>query len=335
MAKRHGKLFEKMVAQENMLDAYKNAKRGKSQRENVRRFNLAPEENLKRIRDSLIDRSFTTSQYLTKQIYEPKERTIYVLPFAPDRIVQHALVNVLEPVWDSMFIHNSYACRKGKGMHAGSLKTMEYVRRFDYCLKCDISKFYPSIVHDVLFEIVVRKIKCPGTLWLLKDIIYSVPDGLNVPIGNYTSQWLGNLYMNELDQHLKHTHRVKAYLRYCDDFCIFSNDKAYLNEMAQVIKTFCAERLQLRLSKCDLFPVSHGVDFLGYRHFRNYILLRKSTAKRVRKRLQRLPVMLEMGKITKEQFRSSVASTNGWLQWANTHNLKISLELKNLMELAA
>jgi len=210
---------------------------------------------------------------------------------------------------------------------------MEFVRKNRYCLKCDISKFYPSIKQDILFELVKRKIKCKDTLWLMRDIIYSIEGGGNVPIGNYTSQWFGNLYMNELDQELKHQHKFKDYIRYCDDFVLFHNDKKYLHQVAKAIEEFLDMRLRLKLSKCSLFPVGQGVDFLGYRHFRKYILLRKSTAKRVKKRLKRLPRMLETGRLTSEQFISSMASTMGWLRWANAHNLFMKLQIKELMEL--
>lgn len=209
---------------------------------------------------------------------------------------------------------------------------MKYVRKNDFCLKCDISKFYPSINHDILFEIVQRKIKYKDTLWLIENIIYSIGGVVNVPIGNYTSQWLGNLYMNELDQLLKHRYHIKNYIRYCDDFLLFHDDKKFLGEMAGIIKEFLGEKLQLKLSKCDLFPVSRGVDFLGYRHFRRYVLVRKSTAKRVKKRLKRLPVMLVKGKITKEQYRSSLASIKGWLKWSNSYNLRKSLQIDALTE---
>jgi len=124
----------------------------------------------------------------------------------------------------------------------------------------DISKFYPSIDHDILFEIVQRKIKCSDTLWLLEDIIYSIPGGKNVPIGNYTSQWLGNLYMNELDQLLKHEVKIKHYIRYCDDFILLHQDKRFLRQMAEKIESFLADRLALKLSKNDIFPVRLGID---------------------------------------------------------------------------
>jgi retron-type reverse transcriptase len=272
-----------------------------------------------------MDKTFTTSRYQTKTIVEPKIRTIYILPFFPDRIVQHALMSVIEPIWDNLLISDSYACRTGKGIHAGSKRTSGFVREYDYCLKCDVAKFYQSVNHDILFDIVKQKIKCPDTLWLIENIIYSYPGETNIPIGNYTSQWFGNLYLHELDILVKHDFKIKGYLRYCDDFCLFHNDKRVLNALAKEIKTFMADRLNLTLSKCDVFPVKHGVDFLGYRHFRDKILLRKSTAKRVVKKVRQLPGKLVSGQISDDQFISSLASISGWIKWANTHNFRRSL----------
>lgn len=330
--KRYGNLFDKITDPTNIYQAYRNARKGKTWQRQIRMIESDIDNHLAQIRDLLLNKTFRTAPYKTKIIYEPKQREIFILPFFPDRIVHHALMRVIEPIWDKFFIYDSYACRKNKGIHAGSKRTMEFVRRNKYCLKCDISKFYPSINHDILFQIVQRKIKCKDTLWLLNDIIYSYPGETNVPIGNYTSQWLGNLYMNELDQYLKQERNIKDYIRYCDDFLLFSNDKAHLNKMAIDIKKIAFDKLRLTLSKCDLFPLSHGVDFLGYRHFRKFILLRKSTTKRVKKRLNRIPYQLKRGHITVEQYRSSLASTKGWMKWANTHNLQLSLQIRRLEE---
>ncbi len=332
--KRHGNLFWRIAAEANLERAADLACRGRRSFQNVQRFLANRQDCLSRLRASLLEHTFHTSPYVARTVYEPKQRTIYVLPFYPDRIAQHALMRVLIPIWTPLFIKDSYACIDGRGIHAGSRRTMEFVHRNNYCLKCDISKFYPSIDQQILMDIVERKIKCPDTLWLLRDIIFSFPGGKNVPIGNLTSQWFGNLYLNELDTFVKERLKIRDYIRYCDDFCLFGNDKARLNEAAAAVQEFCDARLALRLSKCDLFPTSRGVDFLGYRHFRDYILLRKSTAKRVRRRLRRLPALLEAGKISLEQFRSSVDSTWGWLKWANTHNLAVSLDMENLKELA-
>jgi retron-type reverse transcriptase len=243
-------------------------------------------------------------------------------------------MNVLAPIFEGLFINDSYACRVGKGQHKGSARTMQFVRRNKYCLKMDIRKFYPSVNHEVLLSIIRRKIKCKNTLWLIEEIINSFPGESNVPIGNFTSQWFGNLYLNELDTLVKQELRIKDYLRYCDDFCLFHNDKQKLNEAKEIIEKFVLEKLKMTLSKNDLFPTSRGVDFLGYRHFNNYILLRKSTAKRVKKRLPRLLSKYQKHEISKEQFRSSIGSTIGWIKWANTFHLKSCLRLDNMVQLA-
>jgi hypothetical protein len=328
--KRHGNLFGQIITIENLRLAYKNARRGKNWQSTVQSFDRNAESNLMEVQRLLTEKRFVTSAYKTKIIFEPKRREIFTLPFSPDRIVHHALMNVIEPIWEGLFIHDSYACRKGKGIHAGSRRIMEFIRRNAYCLKCDISRFYPSMDQDVLFGIVQKKIKCKNTLWLFEQIIYSLRGGKNVPIGNYTSQWLGNLYLNELDQVLKHRYKIRDYIRYCDDFLLFHESKRFLWEMAGTIKDFIAANLKLTLSKCDLFPVRDGVDFLGYRHFRHYVLLRKSSAKRMKRRIRLMPLLLKQGKITKGQFRSSLASISGWLRWANTHHLSVALNLDGL-----
>jgi len=330
--KRHGNLFSNIADLDNIYKAYRSARKGKGWQNTVKEFEKYLDVNLNKIQQRLVNKTFQTSPYKTKIIHEPKKRIIYRLPFNPDRIVQHALMNLIEPIWDKLFIYDSFACRKGKGIHAGSRRTMEFVRRNKYCLKCDISKFYPSINHDILFEIVKRKIKCKDTLWLIKDIIYSISGGVNVPIGNYTSQWFGNLYLNEIDQFIKHNFHIKDYIRYCDDFILFHDDKKFLGEMVGVIEKFLKEKLQLKLSKCDLFPVSRGVDFLGYRHFRSYVLVRKSTAKRVKKRLKKMPTLLAKNKISIRQYKSSLASTMGWLKWSNSYNLRKRLQIDALMK---
>ena len=291
------------------------------------------EEKLISLRNILAAGEYTTSTYRTKRIFEPKQRDIYILPFWPDRIVQHAIIGVLGPIWEKMFIADSYACRQGKGQHRGSMRCMQFVRRNRYCLQCDISKFYPSINHDVLMQIISKKIKCQRTLGMLREIINSIPGESNVPIGNYTSQWFGNLYLNDLDQVVKHEYKVHDYMRYCDDFLLFSNDKERLKELIPKINEYVVNILKMRLSKCNLFNTSQGVDFLGYRHFPSgKILLRKSTAKRVKKKIKSIPWMIKHKKITKMGAVSSVESIRGWTKWAHTHHFAISLKLDEMRE---
>lgn len=334
MVKKYKNLWQKFITDENIEWAYTKAKKGKSKYNAVRYIEDHKEECLKAIKQLLIEGKFHTGEYKEKTIKEPKERLIYVLPFYPDRIVQHALINILEPIFVKLFIKDSYACIENRGIHVGSLKTMEFVRKNKFCLKMDIRKFYPSINHKVLLEIIHRKIGDKKILQLLDDIVNSIPGETNVPIGNLTSQWFGNLYMNELDTFVKHHLKIKCYLRYCDDFCLFSNDKAELNKAKFEIIKFLDEKLKLKLSKCDLFRTSQGVDFLGYRHFKDYILIRKSTVKRVKKRLAKVKALYLAGKMQHDKFRSVVASTHGWFKWANSHNLNLCLQLDELMEMA-
>lgn len=329
--KRIGNLFEKIITRENLLWAELRAAKGKKWQDNIKTFEHRLDWNVDRIIEELKTRAYQPQPYRIKKIYEPKARDIFVAPFR-DRVVQHALMNVLAPIWEERFIEDSYACRDGKGVHAGSKRTMEYVRRNRYCLKCDISKFYPSMNHEVLLGIIKQKIKCPETLWLVETIVKSPGGDANVPIGNYTSQWFGNLYMNEMDQRAKHVYKCRDYLRYCDDFLFFSDDKEYLKRIAADLPVWLGSSLKLRLSKCDLFPVSRGVDFLGYRHFRGYILVRKSTAKRAKKRLKRIRILYGKGRVSKESYRSTLASTRGWLQWANAHHLRRALQIDEQLE---
>lgn len=331
--KRHGNLYKDIIKRDNIELAFRKARKGKSWQNTIKKFENDYDKNITHIQNVLERKQFKSSEYKIKEIYEPKYRTIYILPFNPDRIVQHALMNIIEPIWDNLFYFHSYACRKGKGQHKGSRKCMEYVRKYDYCLKMDISKFYPSINKEILMNIIKQKIKCRSTINLLSEIINSTNGTTNVPIGNYTSQWFGNLYLNELDKFIKHSLKIKPYIRYCDDFCIFSNYSYELNTCRNKIVKYLNKNLQLSLSKYSIFPVSQGVDFLGYRHFRNKILLRKSTAKRVKRRMKLIPDLYKQGKISKSYIISTIASTEGWLKWANTHNFKESLNLNNLKEL--
>lgn len=329
--KRHGGLFEKIVSKENIELAYKKAKKKKTWQDSVKEVERDKDAKLEALRQSLIDGTFTTSKYKVKIIHEPKRREIFILPFYPDRIVQHAVMNVIAPLWDAMFINDSYACRQGKGQHRGSWRCMQFTRRNAWVCQFDISKFYPSIPHDELMNVIQRKIKDKKVLALLWNIIKSIGGEKNVPIGNYTSQWMGNLFLNELDQEMKHKCHVRDFVRYCDDFLIFGKDKKTLNELADRVEAFVEERLQMKLSKRSLYPTSHGIDYLGYRHFpTGKILVRKSTAKRTRQRLKEIPWELKHGKITKEQAEGKIASAHGWLKHANTHNLRMAIHLDEL-----
>lgn len=321
-----GNLFESIVDKDNFTVAQKLSRQGKSNRKEIRIFESNLDENLEEIRQLVINKKFHTAKYRSKKIYEPKERIIYILPYAPDRIVQHAIMNILVPYMEKMFIADSYACITGRGQTRASLRTMEAVRRNKYCLKCDIHHFYPSINQNILSEMYHRKFRDKDFLYLMDDIIFSFPGGYNCPIGNYTSQWNGNFYLTPLDNFCKHELRIRDYIRYCDDFLLFSDDKAYLHDCRKRIEDFIG-KYELTYSKADVFSVKQGIDFCGYRHFDNYILLRKSTAKKEIKRLKELPGEFESGLITKDKMRSTIDSMIGWQKHANTHNLQIATDI--------
>ncbi len=311
LMKRHGNLFDKFVSMDNLLVAYKNARKGKTWQKQVQEIEV---DKLNELQEMLLNKEYYVSEYKTRKIYGPKERDIYILPFYPDRIVHHALINILGPIYDKLFINESYACRKGKGQHRASIKCMQFVKRNKYVLQCDISKFYPSINHDILMKIVKRKIKDKKLLLVIERIIRSFPGDKNVPIGNFTSQWFGNLYMNEVDMVVKHELHIKDYLRYCDDFLLFGDNKQELWQALERIKEKLKE-LDLRLSKVRLYKTKQGIDFVGYRHFPNKVLVRKATVKRMIKNIKKYK------KMSLEQIRSSIASTYGWLIHASSYNL--------------
>lgn len=323
-------LWQPFITEENFNLAYLSAKKGKSQQKQVQRFELNPTDRLMRTRQAVIDGTFHTSKYQSKIIFEPKKRIIYILPFNPDRIVHHAIVNVLKPYYERYFIADSYACLDGRGQQAGSLRCMEAVRRNKYCLKCDIHHFYPSITHDLLFAQYKAKIRDTKFLELLEDNIYSFGGGKNTPIGNLTSIWHGNFFLTPLDLFCKHELKIHDYIRYCDDFLLFSDDKKYLHECRKRIDEFIHEKLNLEFSRSDVFNVKQGVDFLGYRHFDNYILVRKSTAKRMMKKVSVLPERYEAGEITQDELRSILDSISGWLSHANAYHLSQKMGLTEI-----
>lgn len=306
--KRYNNLFEKIVSIDNLLLAHTNASRGKSKYKEVIEINKNPYKYCKIIQDLLVSGKFTTSKYTVKQKNDKgKLREIYVLPYFPDRIIHHAIMQVLEPIWKKTFIKNTYQSIKGRGIHRCKNDIEKITKSSDvkelYCYKIDIVKFYPSINNNKLKNIVAKKIKCKDTLSLLYDIIDST-DG--VPIGNYLSQFLGNLYLTYFDHYVKEVLRVKWYFRYCDDIVILSASKNFLALIAPEIKAKLDE-LDLKVKGNEqIFNVSlRGIDFVGYVFYKRYTLLRKSIKIRMMRNLN--PV--------------SFCSYYGWLLHCDGYNL--------------
>ena len=306
--KRYNNLFEKIVSMDNILLAHKIASRGKSKYKEVKEINKDPERYCKIVQDTLVGGEFTTSEYTIKQKNDRgKVREIYVLPYFPDRIVHHAIMQVLEPIWKKTFIKNTYQSIKARGIHRGKKDIEKVTKAKDagelYCYKLDIVKFYPSINNVKLKNIVTKKIKCKGTLLLLYDIIDST-DG--VPIGNYLSQFLGNLYLTYFDHYVKEVLKVKWYFRYCDDIVILSPSKDFLALIAPEIKARLSD-LDLKVKRNEqIFDANlRGIDFVGYVFHKRYTLLRKSIKDRMMRNLN--PV--------------SFCSYYGWVLHCDGYNL--------------
>jgi len=322
--KRHGNLYSKITDYENLVQAHLKAKRGKGHYSDVRRLNANPEKYLKSLQKILVSKNYHTSEYTTKKVYEPKERTIYKLPYYPDRIVHHAIMNVLQPIWDSMFISDVYSAIPGRGLHAGIIRLRHFLQDKEntkYCLKFDISKFYPSVSHEILLSLIKRKIKCEDTLELLVEIVRSPGGSNNIPIGNYLSQYFANIYLNGLDHWLKEVCGAKYYIRYGDDGVVLSSNRDYLVRLKANIEFFLEEELELTINpKSRIIHVdSQGIDFLGYRTYRTYSLLRKSNVKRLKTRIQAIVPHPEM--FGPQNIVSSIISILGWLSYCNSYNL--------------
>lgn len=319
--KRIGNLYEKVISLENLRLADEKARKGKLRSYGVMVHDKRREANLIALHESLKNGTFRTSKYHVFTIYEPKERLIFRLPYFPDRILHHAIMNILEPIWVSVFNQSTYSCIKNRGIHKcakdvkKALKQDPYGTR--YCLKIDVRKFYPSINHDLLKQIVRRKIKDKRLLALLDEIIDSA-DG--VPIGNYLSQYFANLFLAYFDHWLKEQKRVKYYWRYADDIVILAHDKDSLHKLLHEIRAYL-HGLKLKVKhNYQVFPVdSRGIDFLGYVFYHTHTLLRKS----IKQKLCRRVAKLNKRKIapTKEVYKQQICSWWGWCKYCDSINL--------------
>ncbi len=338
--KRIGGMWPQITGFDNLWRAYRKARKDKQDRPAVARFSLELEPNLFDLRQQLLEKRYQPGAYRQFTIYDRKPRAIAAAPFR-DRVVHHALMNVVEPGLDRRFIHDCYACRKGKGVHAAIARYQHWAKRYEYALKVDVRSYFPSIDHAILKDKLRHCIKDESALWLFDRIIDSAPvpvvpavtmpgddlvDGMrarSLPIGNLTSQFLGNLYLNDLDHHLKQQCGVRAYLRYVDDMVVLDNDKQRLWQIAEQIQDFLGyERLQLHPDKIHIHRTGNGVDVLGYRVFRGHIRLRRDNGYRYRRRLKQLSTRYREGDANLDDVRSSVAAWVGHARHADSKGLR-------------
>lgn len=314
--KRMNHLYQPICSMDNLLLADANARKGKGVKREIIVHDQNKQANIESLRTSLLNRTYTTSAYKTFLIFDRKEREVSQLPYYPDRIVHHAIINVLEPVFMSLFTADTYSSIKGRGIHSAADKVKAAVKNIQetkYCLKLDIKKFYPSIDNAVLKNLLRRKFKDQDLLWLLDEIIDSA-DGL--PIGNYLSQYFANFYLTYFDHWIKETKAVKYYFRYADDIVILHNEKAYLHGLLAQIRSYLQVQLHLTIkSNYQVFPVdARGIDFIGYCFYPTHTRLRKS----IKQNFARM--------MAKNKNNQSVASYNGWAKHCNSRHLIKKLE---------
>ena len=330
--KRYNNLFDKIVSLDNLYEADKRARRQKSHRPEVMLFDKNKDKLLLDLQRKLINGEYETSEYYVFKIYEPKEREIFKLPYYPDRIVHHAIMNIMEPIWVSAFVKGTYSCIRKRGIHK-ALKDIKFALKDEintqYCLKLDIRKFYSSIDHDILKTIIRKKIKDKRLLSLLDEIIESAQ---GVPIGNYLSQFFANLYLTYLDHWIKEQKKVRYYFRYADDIVILGGDKQQLRDLFYNIQDYLNNKLKLNFKdNWQIFKVdSRGINFVGYRVFHTHTLLRKRIKKRFCKKINKLN---KKQNLDKDTYKQKICSYIGWIKYCNGRNLlnKMS-KYKELLE---
>lgn len=339
--KRYGNLYPQILSFENLLQAARQAQRGKRYRDNVLAFNHNREGELLQLQAELAQHTYQPGEYQTFHIQEPKKRLISAAPYR-DRVVHHALCNIITPLLEKSFIHASYANRVGYGTHRALQHFTRLARSSSYVLQCDIKKYFPSIDHLILKAQLRRKIKCKDTLWLIDTIIDNSNDQIPViehfpgddlltplqrrrglPIGNLTSQFFANIYLNPFDHFIHEQLKISKYIRYVDDFALFDQDKQKLQNARRRLEAFLDSlRLKIHPIKSQLFKTEQGANFLGFRIFPEYIRVRNENLRRGRRRLRRMRREYQAGKISQAEIERSRQSWWAHLDYGNTWRLR-------------
>lgn len=325
--KRYGNIYQKICDIDNLRLAHQNARKDKALYVAVQMVDSNPDFYLKQIQDMLINKTYAVSEYSHQTIVDKgKERDLMKLPYYPDRIIQWAIMLQLEPIFCKVFTSFTCASLKNRGIHKASTLLTSYmkdVKGTQYTLKIDVRKFYPNINHEVLKRMLRKKFKDAELLELLDMIIDSYPGEKGVPIGSYLSQFLANFYLAYFDHWLKEKKGVKYVIRYMDDIVILHHSKSFLHKLRKDIDIYMKELLKLNIKEnWQVFPTAiRGVDFVGYRHFYGYKLLRKTTCKHFKKKMLLIKKkVLNDIQITFNEW-CSVNSYKGWLAWCNSFRL--------------
>jgi RNA-directed DNA polymerase len=327
----HDGIFEKIISLENLFLAWQEFRKGKRNKADVQQFDFDLEDNIFQLHQDLRNKNYQHSDYTAFNVCDPKLRGIHKA-IVLDRVLHHAIFRVLYPVFDKSFIFDSYSCRTEKGSHRAVRRLEDFLRKSSwnncrnvFALKCDIKKFFDSIDQEILFELIKKKIKDENAVWLIEKIIKSFPVG--IPLGNVTSQLFANVYLNELDQFVKHTLKVKYYLRYCDDFIILSEDVEYLKKLIVEINDFLNKKLKLALhpNKIIVRKYRQGIDFLGYVVLPHHRVLRTKTKRRIIRKMTNKYKLLREELITEESFNQSLQSYLGVLRHCEGYGIEIKI----------
>lgn len=318
--KRHGNLWDKITDIDNIRLAHKQARKGKLFYKEVKEVDSKLDYYCNEIKEMLVNKSFKTSKYSIFEIKEGnKTRKIYKLPYYPDRIVQHALLQVLKPIFIKSFIRDTFQSIDGRGTLDACKRVKKLLRVINppkYALKVDITKYYPSINNQIMKDKLRKKIKCKNTLWLIDDIVDSIE---GMPIGNYTSQYFGNFYLNDFDWFIKQKVKPLGYFRYCDDILFFSNSLIYLF-IVKIISEYLLGKINLDIkNKWKVYNVyENGVDFVGYVFYPTKTILRKSIAFNFKKKIRYIKKV-----INKDNSKNLLNSLMAYKGWINTINGKM------------
>lgn len=341
----HHRLYYKISTFKSISSGFEEFLKGKKTKTDVVKFGEDIDNNLKNLQKELESETYQPAGYTQFYVRDPKLRLIHKATVV-DRVVHHIVSKELEPIFEPTFIAHSYSCRKNKGTHKGvfalqgmALRESKNNRITCWAVKCDIKKFFASINHKILLEIISKKIKDEDFLDLIIRIIDSfysdrtidTADKKGIPIGNLTSQFFSNIYLNELDQFIKHKLKVKYYLRYADDFVLLSEDRKYLEDLLIPIREFLKDELDLEIhpQKIIFRKFRSGIDFLGYVIFPDHILPRTKTKRRLLRKIRFKINEFKVGKISEEKMNETIQSYLGYLEHSNAY--KFEEELRNLI----
>ena len=335
-------MYQRLISWENLLLAYQRAAKGKRGHANVAAFEYRLEDHLWQLQRELEAQTYRPGPYASFYIHEPKRRLISAAPFR-DRVVHHALCNLIEPIFERGFIHDSYANRVGKGTHRALNRAQTFARRYRYVLQCDLRQFFPSIDHAILRAILHRKIRDEGVRWLMDrilesgvgvlaeeyrmvwfpgDDLWAIHRARGLPIGNLTSQFWGNVYLNGFDHFVKRQLRCKGYVRYVDDFLLFSDDKAQLWVWKKALESRLAALRLVIHAGAQPRPVTEGFPFLGFVLFPQKRRLKRRKGIYYQRKLRALREAYARGEITFEQLTASVQGWVNHVRYGNTVGLR-------------